>query len=238
MAGDGEVRRVGTVTIGQSPRSDVTPDLMALLGPDAELVEEGALNGLSQAEIAALAPGPGDPVLVSRLADGRQVRLRRFAMDPLVQAAFDRLAGRVDLILMLCTGSLPHVKSACPVLYPEELLLRVVGGMLSGSPVPYGVITPAPEQVAEQKERWAAAAGVEPAVVACSPYQAQGLAQNLAEAAHQLKAAGARLIILDCLGYSRRMKRAVCQATGLPTVLARGLLGRVAAEWVDGGDPK
>ena len=54
--------RVGTVTIGQAPRVDVTPDLMKILGPQVELVEAGALDGLGAEQIAAMAPRPSDYV--------------------------------------------------------------------------------------------------------------------------------------------------------------------------------
>ncbi|NCB17973.1 MAG: hypothetical protein EOM65_17595 [Synergistales bacterium] len=57
---------IGTVTIGQSPRTDVIPDIASILGPDVEIREAGALDGLSRDEIAAFCPGkrrlcPGDP---------------------------------------------------------------------------------------------------------------------------------------------------------------------------------
>ena len=62
--------RVGTVTIGQSPRVDVTPDLRRILGDGIELVESGAHDGLRRERIAGMAPREGDYVLVTRLADG------------------------------------------------------------------------------------------------------------------------------------------------------------------------
>lgn len=64
-----------TLTIGQSPRSDILPLLRQHL-PDALTDHAGLLDGLSAAEIAArFAPAAGDRVLVSRLQSGEQVRL-------------------------------------------------------------------------------------------------------------------------------------------------------------------
>ena len=37
---------VGLVTIGQSPRADVVPDMAAILGPGVAIRERGALDGL------------------------------------------------------------------------------------------------------------------------------------------------------------------------------------------------
>ena len=48
--------KVGLITVGQAPRSDVVPDMAAILGGDVEIVEAGALDGLSREQIAPLAP--------------------------------------------------------------------------------------------------------------------------------------------------------------------------------------
>ena len=42
------------VTIGQSPRPDITPGLLARIDGEIEVTELGALDGLSEAEIAAI----------------------------------------------------------------------------------------------------------------------------------------------------------------------------------------
>ncbi|WP_030105419.1 AroM family protein, partial [Actinoalloteichus caeruleus] len=52
----GGLPRLGVVTIGQSPRVDLVPELLPRLGR-VEVVERGALDDLGRAEIAALAPG-------------------------------------------------------------------------------------------------------------------------------------------------------------------------------------
>ena len=39
--------KVGLITVGQSPRSDVVPDMAAILGGDVEILEAGALDGLA-----------------------------------------------------------------------------------------------------------------------------------------------------------------------------------------------
>ena len=61
--------QIGLVTIGQSPRVDLTPDLARLL-PGVRFVERGALDGLSQMECTGLAPEAGEEALVTRLSGG------------------------------------------------------------------------------------------------------------------------------------------------------------------------
>jgi hypothetical protein len=43
---------VGLITVGQAPRSDVVPDMAAILGRDVEIVEAGALDGLTREQMA------------------------------------------------------------------------------------------------------------------------------------------------------------------------------------------
>ena len=44
---------IGALTIGQSPRTDVIPEIQEFLG-GAEILQAGALDGLSRAEIDEL----------------------------------------------------------------------------------------------------------------------------------------------------------------------------------------
>ena len=50
---------IGTVTIGQSPRGDIVTEILQILGSDYKIIEAGALDGLSQQDVAAFQPGPG-----------------------------------------------------------------------------------------------------------------------------------------------------------------------------------
>ena len=64
-----------TLTIGQAPRSDIMPLLMAYL-PAKSVTHVGLLDGLSTEQIEQrYAPAEGDAVLVTRLLDGSQVSL-------------------------------------------------------------------------------------------------------------------------------------------------------------------
>ena len=78
--------KVGLITVGQAPRSDVVPDMAAILGGDVEIVEAGALDGLSREQIAPLAPEGDDEILVTRLADGSSVFVGKSKMIPRIEA--------------------------------------------------------------------------------------------------------------------------------------------------------
>ena len=63
------MKRVGAITIGQAPRTDVMEDIGDILGKELTLVQAGALDGLTAAEIEALRPDGTGNTLVSRLRD-------------------------------------------------------------------------------------------------------------------------------------------------------------------------
>ena len=81
---------VGLITVGQSPRNDVVPDMAAILGGDVGILEAGALDGLTRAEIAPLAPEGDDEILVTRLADGSSVFVGRNKVIPRIEARSPR----------------------------------------------------------------------------------------------------------------------------------------------------
>jgi protein AroM len=68
----------------------------------------------------------------------------------------------------------------------------------------------------------------EASVRGASPYAQDG--EEVKEAARKLKEEGSDLIVMDCIGYSLRMKDWVKEVTGKPALLARSTLARVAGE--------
>ena len=118
--------RLGAVTIGQSPRTDIIPELRTVLGAEIEIVEAGALDGLAPEEIRALAPVGGDTVLVTRLRDGSGVRVGHQHVVPRLVRRVEEIAAQVDAVLLLCTGSFHPFRTEIPVLYPERLLFGLV----------------------------------------------------------------------------------------------------------------
>ena len=214
---------VGAITIGQSPRPDVVPEMRELLGREVRVVERGALDRLTPDEIAVLARDGSGPVLVTRLRDGTEVRLREDVLVPRVAACVRELEGEVELILLLCTGGFPPLPSGRPVLSPEPVLYNVVRSLGARR---VGVLTPAAEQLAFQLERWQKIAE-RVTVAAASPY---GPPDAVCAAAEQLAQTDADVVVMDCIGYTGAMKALVRERVGKPVVLARSALARVAAE--------
>lgn len=216
---------VGVVTIGQSPRDDIAPELAAVLGPDVHILESGCLDGLTAAEIGRLAPAPGAPMLVTRLSDGREVELGEERVAALVQGRVDGLeAAGAKVVAILCTGRLATLHSTCPLVEAHAVVTHFVAAVAAQRRL--GVIVPAEEQRADAEAQWGAIAA-DVRVTAASPYRADG---RLPAAARELRDWGAEAVLLDCLGFGAAAKTEVVRRAGVPVMLPRTLVARAVAE--------
>ncbi|MFA4646683.1 AroM family protein [Pyrococcus kukulkanii] len=218
--------RVGFVTIGQSPRVDVVPEIKPYLGAGVEIIECGALDDLTLEEIKKLAPKEGDYVLVTRLRDGTQVRLSREKIIKRLQECIKKLEERVDVIGVLCTGEFPELTSRKLLVEPSLLLLKTVEALNVSN---LGVIVPDPDQVEITKRKWEGVAK-SIKVRSVSPYV--GKEDEFIRAAQELKECD--LIVMDCIGYKLSFKEIVKEITKKPVVLPRTLMARVIGELLEG----
>ena len=91
------MKKLGLITVGQAPRDDVIIDLLPIFGPEIELIQAGALDGLSLQEISSFAPQDGDYVLVSRLKDGSSAVFAERYIIPRLQECIFKLEKGIDL---------------------------------------------------------------------------------------------------------------------------------------------
>jgi protein AroM len=222
-------KKIGAITIGQSPRVDVMSEIEDILGEKIEILQAGALDGLSKEEIAQFIPQKGDFVLVSRLNDGSSVKFGEHYILPRLQECVEKLENEgAEVIVFICTGKFPaqfHSKGL--LLYPYTILHAVVPKLTSRSRI--GVINPDLDQVKQCCETWGEDVQRVEAVVG-SPY---GDLQAVIDAAHELAAKDVDIIVMDCIGYTFKMKQAVQEITGKPVILARTLVARVIREMLD-----
>jgi protein AroM len=230
---------VGAVTIGQSPRTDITPELCAVLGDDVHIVQAGCLDGLSIEEIGALAPRQrgggeaasgrdrGGATLVTRLRDGREVELDEDRVVPLLQERVDQLAGAgVAVVAVLCTGRLAPMRCSRLLVETHSTVLGFVRAVAGGRRL--GVVVPHADQIPDAEEQWGAIAGAV-RVVAASPYRPGA---SLSPAATALAEWGVDAVLLDCLGFGATAKAEVARRARVPVLLPRTILARTVAELV------
>lgn len=219
--------KIGLITIGQSPRVDVVPEMVQILG-NVDIIECGALDNLTAEEIQKLAPKEGDYVLVTRLRNGTQVRLSREKIVKLLQTCIEKLENEVDVIGILCTGKFSKLKSKKLLIEPSILLLKVVESILPQGKL--GILIPSPDQIEETEEKWSHI-GVETKILVVSPYL--GKEEEFKKAARTLK--DCDLIVLDCIGYNLKAKEIMKNLTKKPVLLPRTLMAHVIRELVEGG---
>ena len=222
------VKKIGAITIGQSPRSDVVPDIQNLLGKVA-LVEAGALDGLSYEEILAFAPKENDYVLVTKLRDGRAVKIsENYILKRIEKIIATLTADGVPGILMLCSGEFPQFSSKVPVLYPQLLLQQFATVVAAGKRL--GIVNPDAAQAPQAWKRWSKVPVSDIVIEAASPY---GDPEKIRQAATALKKQQAEIIVLDCIGFTRAMKKEFAEITGVPVIIPRTIAARAVAELFD-----
>jgi protein AroM len=219
--------RIGAVTIGQSPRDDVVPELEGHLGGDVEIVQRGALDGVTIEVIRANAPLSGETTLVSRLENGSEVAVDMRFVEPRLQQQICSLEEQgIQLILLLCTHRFEGLSSNVTLLRPASVLERLVEMQKVRR---LGVFTPSAKQTRAQRIRWRAYALEGIRVSSASPYL-EG--SGIKEAAATMRDKGVDIAVMDCIGYTEEMRSLVQGILNVPVYSAVSALGDAAAEAV------
>ena len=221
--------KIGTLTIGQSPRVDIVSELKEAIGFEVEIEEKGALDDLTWEEVKDLYPGPDDYILVTRMRDGREVKIaERHIIQRISKCIADLERKEVDLIILLCTGEFPDITSKKPILRPNKLLKNVIRGILQEGAM--AVIVPSLDQIPLMEKKWKRT-NLKIIVEAISPYT--GTREEIEKIAKKIGKTDVDLVVLDCLGFNRGVKTIFRKITKKPVLLPRTLLGRIAGELIE-----
>ena len=215
---------VGMITIGQTPRDDLMPQFQGLLGPGFRLPEAGALDGMFPAQVAELAPAAGEFPLITRLADGSETVVAKERLVPLLRQCLDGLEVEVDLSVVLCTGTFPPFSSPKPVLEPDRILFASARALFPGGML--GVLLPLAGQAEGAAARWSGVSN-RLTVEVESPYQGKA---GLIATGERYRAAGASMVVVDCMGFTQSRKELLREASAVPVILASSMLARFIAE--------
>jgi protein AroM len=223
--------RIGLITIGQAPRDDIVPDMLAQIGREVEVIQAGAIDGLTLDVVRDLAPEAAEPWSVSRMQDGTEVRLAKRELIPRMQQRIDDLeAEGVDLIVPLCASDWSALRCSVSFINPGRALMPIVYAMLRPGGT-LGMISPTVAQAELAAAR--AAEGPTPVVSTfAQPYaddEAERIRQSEA-AGRLLRDAGVDLIYMGCMGHTRAMRVVVREASGKPTLTANGVIAGLIAQ--------
>jgi protein AroM len=221
------MKKIGMLTIGQSPREDIVSVMRRYLTQEVEILQRGALDDLDLSRMAELQPQAGQPALVTRMRDGTGVQLNREKILPLMQREIHALVKEgAELVTLLCTGDFPELATGRMILRPGRLLHNVIMALAKG--IRLGVVMPSASQIPLAQEKWKA---LDVAITSASPYaEPETRAKAWNRAAEELKERKVDLVYLDCMGMDEKMKKIVHQVTLKPVILASSLVARIIDE--------
>lgn len=216
------LRAVTFLTIGQTPRTDLVPELAARLPDRVAVREVGALDGLSDEEVGARAPVGDEPRLVTRTRNGRQAVVGRAWMAGRLQKLLNAEDPDPEAVtVLLCTGTFPALCAPGLLVDAQHVVDHCVAALCSGMRR-VGLLLP----LAEQADGTHRTPGLEQELrtAFASPYEGDRFAAAAAELAD------CDAIVMHCMGYTEAQRRRVAEASGRPVLLARRLVASAVAQ--------
>lgn len=216
---------IAALTIGQSPRDDITPELKKYWGDQFNIIEKGALDNYSFQEIKnKFSPNNKEDILVTRLHGGKEVIISHKYIQELLQRKINELSDDTDLIVLLCTGVFDDFNTNNLIIRPHLILDNLIKNIIGSKKL--GIIIPNIDQKQQIKAKWEKF-NIKTFIEAASPYK---LNDDLNLAAEILKNKDVDLIYMDCLGYSNRMKKAVSDISETKVMIPRLMLAAIIKE--------
>lgn len=222
--------RIGLITIGQAPRDDVVPDMLAQLPFEVEPFQRGAIDDLSLDEVNDLGPRNGEPWAVSRMQDGTEVQLAKRELIPRMQQHINELEEiGVDLIVPLCASNWSELECRVPFINPGAALTTIVRAMLRPGGT-LGAVSPTQAQSELATDRYTQA-GMPVVTTYAQPYTDDDERQRQCVAAGEMLArSGVDLIYMSCMGHNQEMRSIVREVSGRPTVTSNGIITGLISE--------
>ena len=210
--------KVGLLTIGQSPREDVVPEMDPFFLPQIQILEKGLLDDLNPEEIRRLKPKTGEIPLVTRLRKGSSVQLSAKEINSLLPEAINSMKTKmkVKAVGVLCTHNFQKTEFPPSVIFPFNSLKFLITRIINVECL--GVVVPLEGQIDAAKKKWKKDKVI---VEVKSPY-ARG--KSWEEIAQNFSRKKAEIVILDCIGYKIKDKRAIQKLLSVPVLLPKVVL--------------
>ncbi len=146
--------KVGLLTIGQSPREDVVPEMNPFFLPQIQILEKGLLDDLSPEEIRRLKPKTGEIPLVTRLRKGSSVQLSEKKIGSLLPKAINSMKTKmkVKVVGVLCTNDFQKTEFPPWIIFPFNSLKFLITRIIDIKRL--GVVVPLEGQIDAAKKKW------------------------------------------------------------------------------------
>lgn len=202
---------IGALTIGQSPRPDLVAPLISRLPEKCQILQAGALDGLTKASLPSI-HNETYP-LTTRMRDGSSVMIEESFLAAKLQQALDQLEEQgVMATILLCAGTFSDLKGMRPLFKPFAVGRAVINSLGLNK---IGLIAPIKEQEAPIRQRWQAA-GFQPTVwMADLAQQDEQFIQQLNE---QIEVNNLKCIVLDYVGHPEPLVTQLREAAVIPLI--------------------
>lgn len=223
MLGKGQT--VAFVSIGQSPREDIVSDFDKLWGNTFRILEVGALDDLSPAEIKSLAPVPGESDLITRLRDGQAVYLSHERLLPYMEQALEKACRRgADKAVVLCTGDFSKLATPVPLLMPSQVLAHSVASVVKPGDK-LTIVVPTQGQADEAAARWSERGFEVAKVIVESPFDDHRALFAVLKSDRTVQTTQG--LIADCFGFGIAFMDSVAEFYDKPIFVARKLIAHL-----------
>lgn len=221
--------KIAFVTIGQTPRADLVPEMMAEIAvglPEGsiEFREFGVLDGMNAEELDAMRARDGEHSFATRLKSGEEIVSSKALTEEKLNLLLKKIDGEgFDLIVLLCTGTKIEPLEHTLVVEAQRIVDSTVEA-LAASARKLGVIVPLERQVRDFNERHVFSG--DHSIVSASPYAGDDMGMR----AKQLD--DCDLIVMHCMGYSAEMLDEVRRAVDAPVLLSRRVVAGVVRQMI------
>ncbi len=212
----GPLPTVYFISAGKSPRADLVPDMVESVGRPIDAREIGALDGCSDAEIAAMAPGPDEARIITAVRPGEWVVVAKALLADRLEAIINRLPVEDQpLVVVLSTGLMGDFETPFPTVNAQRALESAIWAMLSEGD-DLGLVMPLEHQALRESVPALAEFDVR------RTWAQTGDTAGLLRAVEDLR--DCEIIVLNSVSYSEADRELVRNASGKRVVLARRII--------------
>lgn len=219
--------KIGFITIGQSPRPDIIGEMKSIIRDKLQIIEGGALDGLSKDEVFSLlhASPSAEEYLVTKLRDGTSVVMPKNIIVKRIEGVLKSFENQgITVAAILCVGEFPEYQFNGIVLKPGDLSLKLVSSLYQ---VGKGVIViPLEEQRKGAMGRWSFSR-IRPNI---KVFAADSDLKKLEHLSEEIEQEAPDFVVLECMGFGEQMKQKIRSKVQCPVILPKTLLGHMIKE--------
>ncbi len=215
------------LTIGVVPVSEILPLLTEHISEE-QIKHVTLLGNMSREEaVAEFGAREGEEEILTLLADKTLAHVGKQKVEQALQDAIELLDKQdYDVILLMSTERFTRLGARNSILLePERIIPPLVASIVDGHQT--GIILPLPDMLKSQHIKWQQLQQTPLYELANPVHETE---ESLLNAGRKLLAAGADVLVLDCLGYHQKHRDLLQKTFDVPVLLSNALIAHLASE--------